>query len=132
MCIRLEIGDTEMTDAVTDGWAMMKRVERAFNAGDVDALMEDYADDAVMELEIAGKSIIIEGRDAIRASLARSVASSPHTTVKRVAASGNTLAAQIVGDDGRTLIASYWDMRDGKIIRDVGIIAAPELFAPKK
>ena len=121
-----------MNDAEIDGWAMMTRVERAYNAGDVDALMEDYADDAVLELEIGGKTIVIEGRDAIRASLARSVASSPHTTVKRVASSGNTVAAQIVGDDGHTLIASYWDLRDGKIVRDVGIIVAPESFAPKK
>jgi hypothetical protein len=44
------------------------------------------------------------------------------TRVERVVADGRGIAAQIVDQEGRTVMTSFWDVRDGRILRDVSIV----------
>jgi hypothetical protein len=102
-------------------WAWLRRHEQAFNAGDVEAMVADYAPDAVLEAHVRGVVLELEGSSAIRDALAAMAGRAP-TTVKRVVADESGIAAQIIGQDGRTVMTSFWDVRDGRIVRDVSIV----------
>lgn len=107
--------------AADEAWAWLRRHEAAFNRRDVEVMLADYADDAVLEAHLAGGVVELTGREEIRVGLA-AAAGREVTTVRRVIADDSAVAAQILGEDGRTAMASFWELRDGRIQRDVSIL----------
>lgn len=109
--------------------AWLRRHEAAFNAGDVDELTADYTSDVVLEAHVGGERLDLTGVD-VSAALAMATASGQHTRVSRVAASGGIVAAQIDDRDGRPYMVSFWELRDGRIARDVSIVLDPGTTDP--
>lgn len=99
----------------------LRRHEAAFNDGDVAGLTADYTDDVVLEAHIGGHRLELQGPD-VPDALVQATASGQRTRVRRVAASGNLVAAQIDTDDGSPFMVSFWELRDGRIARDVSIV----------
>lgn len=101
--------------------AWLRRHEVAFNDGDLEGLTADYTDDVVLEAHLGGHRLDLSGPDVPEA-LAQATASGQRTRVSRVAASGDLVAAQIDTDDGTPYMVSFWELRDGRIARDVSIV----------
>ncbi len=101
--------------------AWLRRHEAAYNAGDVDGLTADYTEDVVLEAHLAGRRLDASGA-AVAETLAAAVASGDRTRVRRVAVSDGVVAAQIDDDEGRPYMVSFWELRDGRIARDVSIV----------
>jgi hypothetical protein len=104
---------------VTTGW--LRRHEHAFNSGDVAALMADYTSDVVLEAHVGGTRIDVSGPE-VATALGLATAAGDRTRVVRVASSGGVVAAQIDGEDGRPYMVSFWELRNGRIARDVSIV----------
>ncbi len=102
-------------------WSWLRRHEAAFNNADVDSLSGDYTDDVVLEAHVDGHRMDLSGPD-VRAALTQATAEGQHTRVSRVAASGNVVAAQIDNEDGTPYMVSFWELRNGRIARDVSIL----------
>lgn len=97
--------------------------ELAFNTGNWDPVLSDYADDAVLEVHIDGDIVVHEGLDAIRAALYQGSATGIQTRVERVVAADDLVAAQICDEHGATFMTSFWHVLDGRITRDVSVLA---------
>lgn len=101
------------------GW--LHRHEAAFNSGDVAGLTADYTDDVVLEAHVGGTRLDLTGDDVAEA-LATATSAGDVTRVRRVAVSADVVAAQIDDDAGRPYMVSFWELRDGRIARDVSIL----------
>lgn len=112
-----------------DAAAWLGRHEHAFNTGDWEPVMADYADDAVLEAHVDGSVIEVVGRDRIREAVELASAAGTQTSVRRVVADDRMVAAQIDAD-GRPFMVSFWEVRDGRIARDVSIVLRAEEVAP--
>lgn len=97
--------------------------EAAFNSGNWDPVMSDYAEDCVLELHTDGLVTMLEGRDAIRGALEQGSAMGITTRVERVVAADDIVAAQICDASGATFLTSFWHISEGLIRRDVSIVA---------
>jgi ketosteroid isomerase-like protein len=106
-------------------WAWLRRHEEAFNAGDVDRMVADYALDAVLEAHVGGDVLELAGPSSIRDGLATMAGRVP-TKVQRVVAGESGIAAQIVDANGRTVMTSFWEVRHGRIVRDVSIVTGAD------
>lgn len=109
--------------------AWLRRHEVAFNTGDVEGLTADYTDDVVLEAHVGGQRMEWTGPD-VPAALEHATATGESTRVTRVAASHNLIAAQIDGEDGKPYMVSFWELRDGRIARDVSIVLRNTPAAP--
>lgn len=105
--------------AVATGW--LRRHETAFNSGDVDGLTADYTDDVVLEAHLGGHRLDLTG-PAITDAMREATAAGQQTRVRRVAVSDGVVAAQIDDVDGTPYMVSFWELRDGRIARDVSIV----------
>jgi hypothetical protein len=85
--------------------------------------MSDYADDAVLEVHLDGAVVLYEGLDAIRTALEQGSSTGIQTRVERVVATDDVVAAQICDEHGATFMTSFWHLRDGRIARDVSVLA---------
>lgn len=101
----------------------LRRHEAAFNTGDVSGLMADYTDDVVLEAHLAGQRLDMVG-EQVRSALQQATSAGTRTRVRRVAASAEVVAAQIDDDNGSPYMVSFWELRDGRIARDVSIVLA--------
>lgn len=122
-----------MTDQLA--WDWLRRHERAFNIGAVDDMVRDYRPDATLEIHLDGAVVTVTGLAGITEALASSTKAGCQTTVTRVVADTDTIAAQIVDDRGRTVMVSFWELQDDRIARDVSIVVDPTalgLSAPVK
>ena len=99
----------------------LRRHEAAFNSADVDGLMEDYTDDVVLEAHVGGLRLDLTGGD-VAGALGEATAAGDQTRVSRVAVSDDLVAAQIDDADGAPYMVSFWELRDGRIARDVSIV----------
>jgi hypothetical protein len=111
------------TDAARQAGAQawLRRHEAAFNDGDIRSLTADYTDDVVLEAHLGGQRLDLSGAD-VPDALAQATASGQQTRVSRVVASGDMVAAQIDTDEGAPYMVSFWELRDGRIARDVSIV----------
>jgi hypothetical protein len=96
--------------------------EKAFNTGEWDPVMDDYADDCVLEVHVDGAVHQFAGHSEIRAALAMGSASGVQTNVGRVVVGGDVVAVQICDQSGATFMTSFWHIEKGRIARDVSII----------
>lgn len=120
-------GTDHARQAVALDW--LRRHEAAFNDGNVAALTADYTDDVVLEAHIDGHRLDLSGPD-VPAALAQATAAGERTRVTRVAALSNIIVAQIDGADGAPYMVSFWELRDGRIARDVSIVLSKAPATP--
>jgi hypothetical protein len=118
---QLLAGTDAARHAAALGW--LRRHEAAFNTGDVAGLMADYTDDVVLEAHLAGERVDLVGA-GVGDALEQATSAGTRTRVRRVATSGGLVAAQIDDEQGTPYMVSFWELRDGRIARDVSIVLA--------
>lgn len=112
-------------DEATWAWSWLRRHERAFNARAVADMVRDYRRDATLEVHFENAVVCFTGHTDIAAAMTAATAAGCRTTVARLVADTDTVAAQILDEHGRTVMVSFWELHDGQIVRDVSIVLAP-------
>ena len=86
----------------------------AYRAGDIEAILEMYADGAVIECGCGGIKTIT-GKEALRSYWADRLHEFPATVLEDVEPSGDTGAAILYVTHGETVVATLQFNRDGRI-----------------
>ncbi len=119
-----------MTITYEQATAWLARHDAAFRAANMDDIINDYAEDAVLEVHTEGVVLKFSGRDEILAALMSSNALGIETKAKRIMVDGDKIFMQVVDPEGYTLVASVWEVNGDKITHDLAVIpVAPAALA---
>ncbi len=111
-----------MTITHEEATSWLARHDAAFRAADMDDIINDYAEDAILEVHTEGVILRFSGHEEILAALMSSNALGIETKAERVMIDGNKIFMQVVDPNGYTLVASVWEVEGGKITHDLAVI----------